>query len=174
MARVSTDVNSRSGRIPASLSSRPAVRASSDPVSDRGTSTHPVKSPLEFHSLSPWRSSTSFPMARVYRGQLPSEHERRWGGKTWRNAVVAESEVLARAAKRPEADRDDQRSHVTARPAGNRRRRWTQRLRGRGGEAAGRPRHRGGDLHPRGVPGRPAGDRAGPRRAGPARDGGTG
>ena len=70
----------------------------------------------------------------------------------------------AREPGRPPADRDDQRAHLPARPAGHRRRRRAQRLRGRGGQAAGPARHRGGDLHPRGLPGHPA--RAGARTRG--------
>ena len=73
----------------------------------------------------------------------------------------------AREPGRPPADRDDQRAHLPARPAGHRRRRRAQRLRGRGGQAAGPARHRGGDLHPRGLPGHPARAGARARGAGP-------
>ena len=59
MARRSMEVNSLSGRTPASFSSSPPCTASALPLSDRATSTQPVKRFFAFHSLSPWRSSTS-------------------------------------------------------------------------------------------------------------------
>src|ERR1700761_1969314 len=58
MARVSTEVCTACGRRPEEARSRPAAVASWTPTSDRATSTQPVNSPLEFHSLSPCRSST--------------------------------------------------------------------------------------------------------------------
>src|ERR1700760_2167076 len=58
MARGSTGGGTACGRRPEEASSRPAAVASWTPTSDRATSTQPVNSPLEFHSLSPCRSST--------------------------------------------------------------------------------------------------------------------
>src|SRR6478735_606628 len=46
--------------MPASRISSPARAPSARPLSLRGTSTHPVKRFLAFHSLSPWRSRTSW------------------------------------------------------------------------------------------------------------------
>ena len=58
MARVSTEVCTMSGCRPEAASSLPPLTASCAPTSDRPTSTQPVNRPLEFHSLSPCRSST--------------------------------------------------------------------------------------------------------------------
>src|SRR5436309_440621 len=45
--------------MPCALSLRPALRASFTPLSVRSTSFQPVNKLVRFHSLSPWRTSTS-------------------------------------------------------------------------------------------------------------------
>jgi len=60
---------------------------------------------------------------------------------------------------------------LAARAARHRRRRRPERVRGRGRQADGGPRRRGGHLHPRGDAGCATGRRVGARRARPARAG---
>src|SRR4051812_13552415 len=62
IARRSTEVCSTSGSRPVSARSSPPREASARPLSDSGTSTHPVNRLALFHSLSPCRSSTSVPV----------------------------------------------------------------------------------------------------------------
>src|SRR5262245_1666275 len=70
MARRRTDVKATSNVSPASFISRPASRASASPLSDRSTSVQPVNRFSLFHSLSPWRSSTTLDM-ELSQGRLP-------------------------------------------------------------------------------------------------------
>ena len=59
MARVSTDVCTTSGSNPRSAMRRPPATACASPVGVRSQSYQPVNRFLRFHSLSPWRRSTS-------------------------------------------------------------------------------------------------------------------
>src|SRR6266700_49289 len=58
-ARLSAEVKPMSNRMPCALSLRPAARASLTPISVRSMSRQPVNRLLRFHSLWPWRRSTS-------------------------------------------------------------------------------------------------------------------
>mmetsp|Transcript_33202 Transcript_33202/g.106549 ORF Transcript_33202/g.106549 Transcript_33202/m.106549 type:complete len:222 (-) Transcript_33202:30-695(-) len=59
MARRRHEVRTRSYSVPSALSARAASRASWMPRVVRSTSTQPVKRFARFHSLCPWRTSTS-------------------------------------------------------------------------------------------------------------------
>src|SRR6185437_2867627 len=164
--RVSSDVYRTSGRAPASASSCPAAAASLVPVGDSGTSTQPVNSPSAFQVLSPWRSRITVPMAPEPSGAgaqagtgTGAARERTGGaeassGNRTAGPGVPPPEVYARAATFAPAGRNDQPSHVAARAARDGRRGRAERVCRRGGQKAGRARHRGGHLHPRGVQGR--------------------
>ncbi|VWX53817.1 hypothetical protein NOVOSPHI9U_50437 [Novosphingobium sp. 9U] len=56
IARLWNEVKATSGRMPLSLSSAPAARASASPFSVRSTSHQPVKRFSRFHWLWPWRT----------------------------------------------------------------------------------------------------------------------
>ena len=65
-ARFSLLVKAMSKRSPSALSTRPAQTASIKPLSVRSGLRMPVKMFFLFHSLSPWRTSTSvFDMAAI-------------------------------------------------------------------------------------------------------------
>src|SRR5262245_10315831 len=83
MARFCRDVWRTSGWRPASSSSAPACVASFSPRSLRSTSTQPVKRLARFHSLSPWRSSTSEGIGRLQPRSLVG------GGELLQHEVVA-------------------------------------------------------------------------------------
>src|SRR3954454_9369708 len=62
MARLSTEVCSTSGSRPFSASSSPPRVASARPLSDSGTSNHPVNRLALIHTLSHFRSTPSVPV----------------------------------------------------------------------------------------------------------------
>ena len=114
--RTRTDVCTTSGRSPCERSIRPAASASASPRSDRPTSTHPVKSPCSFHSLSPWRK-------QHHASPQCQKAARREQAAALPGSARACTAWSAPADGRPlGGSLDHQPAHSSARPAGHRRR----------------------------------------------------